>query len=171
MTESKAAEEQGKTAPPEVAHRPDAELSEVDLLMRLARRWRHLGGPAHAAAGNGPPALAPHQQRGLLTLARLERRTGAGVRISALAEHLGIVPRSATEVADALEDAGLISRNPDPTDRRAILLTLTDDGQAVVSEVRERRHAAAQSAVATLSPADLAELRRLLLALLAESAD
>ncbi|HSP60825.1 MAG TPA: hypothetical protein VLO09_07170, partial [Ornithinimicrobium sp.] len=78
---------------------PDpAELSEVDLLLRLARRWRRVG--AREAARHG---LTPHQERGLLAVARLTRRAGdrgrtPGARVSALAEHLAVAPRSATEV-------------------------------------------------------------------------
>jgi DNA-binding MarR family transcriptional regulator len=89
------------------------------------------------------------------------------VRVSHLADHLGIAPRSATEVADALESAGLLSRSPDPTDRRAVLLALTEEGWHTVARVRDRRRAAADLAVAALSPHDRAELRRLLEALLA----
>ncbi|MGC5582873.1 MarR family winged helix-turn-helix transcriptional regulator [Ornithinimicrobium sp. W1679] len=146
---------------------PDpADLSEVDLLLRLARRWRRVG--AQEAAHHG---LTPHQERGLLAVARLTRRGGeggstAGARVSALAEHLGIAPRSATEVADALEAAGLLVRAPDPSDRRAVLLTLTTRGSDLVGRVRDERRAAGDAAVGDLSPDDRTELRRLLLALL-----
>lgn len=135
------------------------ELSEVDLLLRVARSWRRLG-------REHDHDLSPHQERALLALARLGRDTG--VRVSRLAEHLGIAPRSATEVADALQTAGLLTRSPDPTDRRAVLLTLTGAGLHTVERVRERRRTAAEQAVATLSPADRAELRRLLHLLLEE---
>lgn len=149
------------------------ELTEVELLMRLARRWRSLG-----MQEPGGPGLSPHQERGLLALARLTRRAEQerdgsarhrpGVRVSHLAEHLGIAPRSATEVADSLESAGLLTRRPDPTDRRAVLLTLTDQGRHTVAAVRDRRRAAAEDAVATLSSADRSELRRLLETLLTQ---
>lgn len=154
------------------------ELTEVDLLLRVARQWRRLGMAASADHG-----LTPHEERGLLALARLGRHLAGhaggsaeqpgegtagpgGVRVSHLAQHLGIAPRSATEVADALESAGLLTRSPDPTDRRAVLLTLTPEGRHAVGRVRHRRRAAADEAVAALSPADRAELRRLLETLL-----
>jgi DNA-binding MarR family transcriptional regulator len=95
-----------------------------------------------------------------------EHPARTGVRVSHLARHLGIAPRSATEVADALESAGLLTRSPDPTDRRAVLLALTERGRHTVTQVRNRRRAAADAAVARLSTADRAELRRLLEALL-----
>ncbi|GGK58602.1 MarR family winged helix-turn-helix transcriptional regulator [Ornithinimicrobium pekingense] len=174
--------------PPGASAEVPDDSSEVDLLMRLARRWRRLG--AQEAPGQG---LSPHQERALLAVARLSRGPAGqpghdgggpaehraaghgaaehrppapGVRVSSLAAHLGIAPRSATEVADALEAAGLLSRAADPTDRRAVLLTLTDEGRHTVGQVRERRRAAADAAVERLSPADRAELRRLLQALL-----
>lgn len=156
--------------PPASCDRPGdpdfPDLSEIDLLMRLARRWRRVG--ADEAARHG---LTPHQERGLLAVARLSRRAGergdtTGARVSVLADHLGIAPRSATEVADALEEAGLVVRTPDPSDRRAVLLTLTDRGRAVVRRVRHERRAAGDAAVADLSAADRAELRRLLTVLL-----
>ncbi|ANS78804.1 Transcriptional regulator, MarR family [Serinicoccus hydrothermalis] len=140
------------------------EPTEVDLLQRLARRWRHAGRPDAARDG-----LSPHQERALLAVTRLTDRTERpGVRVSALAEHLDIAPRSATEVADALETAGLLTRRPDPDDRRAVLLTPTPAARHTVEQVRERRRAAAGRAVAALDPADRAELRRLLLLLLAD---
>lgn len=149
-----------------------SELSEVDLLLRLARRWRHVG--MEEGAGDGDPGatgpqLAPHQQRALLALVRLSRRDpphGEGVRVSALADHLGIAPRSATDVADVLEREGLALRSPDPSDRRAVLLTLTDRARSTVEQIRTRRRSAADAAVSALAPNDRAELRRLLTVLL-----
>lgn len=151
--------------------RPAHELTEVDLVLRLARRWRQLGGPTPDGQGaRADDRLSPHQERGLLALARLGRRRDAGqaegVRVSHLAHHLGIAPRSATEVADALETLGLLARSPDPTDRRAVLLTLTAEGRQVVARARDRRRAAAQEALSVLDDQDRAELRRILLQLL-----
>lgn len=157
-TERVAGGPPGKTAGAP-GERVAGELSEVDLLLRVARSWRRLG-------REHDHDLSPHQERALLALARLGRDTG--VHVSRLAEHLGIAPRSATEVADALQTAELLTRSPDPTDRRAVLLTLTGAGLHTVERVRERRRTAAEQAVATLSPADRAELRRLLHLLLEE---
>src|SRR6185437_1563312 len=46
-------------------------------------------------------------------------------------------PRSLTTVIDALEEAGLVRREIDPRNRRAILLRLTDRGTAVRDDLRE----------------------------------
>jgi DNA-binding MarR family transcriptional regulator len=155
------------TGPEQQLPLPQTETPEVDLLLRLARRWRRLGAGATSEQG-----LSPHQERGLLALARLARRTeqdpSAGARVSHLADHLGIAPRSATEVADALESAGLVKRSPDPTDRRAVLLSLTDTGRHSVAQVRDRRRSAAEEAIGALDPKDRTELRRILGQLLAD---
>jgi DNA-binding MarR family transcriptional regulator len=82
-----------------------------------------------------------------------------------LADRLGIVPRSVTTVVDALEEAGLVRREVDPRNRRAILLRLTDRGAAVRDDLREARRRAAAELFAPLSADDrdsLAALLRLL---------
>jgi DNA-binding MarR family transcriptional regulator len=45
-----------------------------------------------------------------------------------LSEALRCTPRNVTGLVDALEDLGLVAREPHPTDRRATLVTLTDRG-------------------------------------------
>ena len=46
-----------------------------------------------------------------------------------LGDQLGVSPRNMTAMVDALEEARLVERRPHPTDRRAILVELTDDGR------------------------------------------
>src|SRR5437868_12399710 len=64
-------------------------------------------------------------------------------RWSDIATALGYSPRTITEALDGLERDGLITRSPDPADRRARILTLTRKGrrglaaaQAVRDQVR-----------------------------------
>lgn len=45
-----------------------------------------------------------------------------------IAAHVGISPSGMTGVLDRLEDDGLIRREPDVTDRRAVRISLTDEG-------------------------------------------
>lgn len=45
-----------------------------------------------------------------------------------LSDALRCTPRNVTGLVDALEDMGLVTRRPHPTDRRATLVTLTDQG-------------------------------------------
>jgi DNA-binding MarR family transcriptional regulator len=45
-----------------------------------------------------------------------------------LSEALRCTPRNITGLVDALQDLGLVTRQPHPNDRRATLVTLTDQG-------------------------------------------
>jgi DNA-binding MarR family transcriptional regulator len=57
-----------------------------------------------------------------------------------LARTLEVTPRNVTALVDALSDAGYLSRVPHPSDRRAVLVTLTPMG-AELMERTVREHA------------------------------
>jgi DNA-binding MarR family transcriptional regulator len=62
-------------------------------------------------------------------------------RQNVLAADLGLSPHSITDIVDGLERAGMAERRPDPTDRRAKLVAITDAGEAgldVANATRER---------------------------------
>ncbi len=84
------------------------------------------------------------------------------LRLSELANQLGIVPRSATSVVDDLEAAGLVARKPDPNDRRATLVDLTPAGADVLSTIRRSRRDAMVALIERLNPREQADLLRLL---------
>jgi DNA-binding MarR family transcriptional regulator len=128
----------------------------ADLLHGLTKRLRRA-----QAEQLAPLGLTPAQERALRTLAR-----GDGpLRMTELADRLGIVPRSLTTVIDALEEAGLVRREIDPSNRRAILLHLTERGAAVRDDMRQARRQAAEALFAPLSEDDRKTLAGLLLAL------
>ncbi|MGY1633128.1 MarR family winged helix-turn-helix transcriptional regulator [Geodermatophilus sp. SYSU D01186] len=131
---------------------PDDNASLGELLMRAARtqrrRWRETLAPWE---------LLPHHARALRVVCERD-----GVRLSDLAEALSIAPRSATEVADALQARGLVERGPDPADRRAVVLTPTTAGRQVQREVAAARAADSRDLFARLDPADRAALARIL---------
>jgi DNA-binding MarR family transcriptional regulator len=125
----------------------------ADLLHRLTRRLRRA-----QAEGLAPLGLTPAQERALRLIARDEEPP----RMTELADRLGIVPRSLTPVIDALEEAGLVRREIDPRNRRAILLRLSDRGAAVRDDLREARRRAAEDLFAPLPAADREVLAGLL---------
>ena len=84
------------------------------------------------------------------------------MRLSDLSGRLHIAPRSATEVVDALESRDLVRRRPDPGDRRATLVEMTEHGTEVMTAIRASRGNDAERAFGRLSPADRAELARIL---------
>ena len=60
---------------------------------------------------------------------------GAGRTVSELGAAVGSRPTTLTGVLDRLERRGLISRGARPGDRRAVLITLTDDGAATAAVI------------------------------------
>ena len=125
----------------------------ADLLHGLTRRLRRA-----QAQGLAPLGLTPAQERAL----RIITRAAEPLRMTELADRLGIVPRSLTTVVDALEQAGLVRREVDPRNRRAILLRLTDRGAAVREDLREARRRAADDLFAPLDAEDRQALAALL---------
>jgi DNA-binding MarR family transcriptional regulator len=143
-----------------MAYEDPAQLA--DLLQGLTRRLRRA-----QADQLRPLGLTPAQGRALRVITRSE----APLRMTELADHLGIVPRSVTTVVDALEEAGLLRRETDPRNRRAILLHLTDRGRAARDDMREARQRAAEDLFAPLSPGDRETLGALLSSLDTQSAE
>ena len=125
----------------------------ADLLHRLTKRLRHA-----QAERLAPLGLTPAQERAL----RMITRSQEPPRMTELADHLGIVPRSVTTVIDALEQAGLVRREIDPRNRRAIRLHLTERGRAVRDEMRQARRRAAEDLFAPLSAGDREALAAIL---------
>jgi DNA-binding MarR family transcriptional regulator len=138
-----------------LAQAPDYEdpVQLADQVHRLTRRLRRA-----QAERLAPLGLTPAQERAL----RLITRGDEPPRMTELAERLGIVPRSLTTVVDALEEAGLVRREIDPRNRRAILLRLTDQGAAVRDGLREARRRAAEDLFAPLTAEDRKTLAGLL---------
>jgi DNA-binding MarR family transcriptional regulator len=125
----------------------------ADLLHGLTRRLRRA-----QAQGLAPLGLTPAQERAL----RLITRSDEPPRMTELADRLGIVPRSLTTVIDALEQAGLVRREIDPRNRRAIRLHLTERGRAVRDDMREARRQAAEDLFAPLTTDERKALAELL---------
>jgi DNA-binding MarR family transcriptional regulator len=76
-----------------------------------------------------------------------------------LAEHEKVQPPSMTRVIAVLEERGLVLRSPHPTDRRQAILTVTEEGRAVVQRVRRRKDAWLAQRLAELTTEERATLR------------
>lgn len=63
----------------------------------------------------------------------------APLRLTGLATRLGVAPSSATQTCDRLVTAGLLCRSRDPADQRVVQLTPSDEGRALVADVRAAR--------------------------------
>src|SRR5256714_12798250 len=93
---------------------------------RLARRLRQ-----ESSAG-----LSPSQQSALAVIANHGPLT-----LGALAEHERVAPPSITKVVSKLECDGLVTRTPDPADRRVCRVAISPAGEALLEETRRRKTA------------------------------
>jgi DNA-binding MarR family transcriptional regulator len=84
------------------------------------------------------------------------------VRMGDLSSSLRVTARNITTIVDALEREGLLVRKPDPTDRRAILLELTDKGYAHVEHLHALQHNLAERVFAPLNRHERSALHALL---------
>ena len=124
-----------------------------DTLSTVARAVRRA-----SAQRLGPHGIAMHQLRALRTIERL----GGRPRIADLAERMHIAPRSATEVVDHLADRGLVTRMPNPDDRRSVVIEVTDAGRGLMAEVGAARREVAREFYGVLDADERTELLRLL---------
>jgi DNA-binding MarR family transcriptional regulator len=124
----------------------------AETFWAVARRLRH-----RTKIALEPWDLSPSLARALSVLAR-----DGDLRLSALADKLRIVPRSATEVVDDLQRLGLVARRADPDDRRAVLVALTTAGEQTSRAILQARQAEGERFFAALDASDRADLARVL---------
>jgi DNA-binding MarR family transcriptional regulator len=115
------------------------------VITRTARRLRQEAGtdlgPSQTAA------LATIDRHGPLTpseLARMER----------------IQRPTATRIVARLEEAGLVERVADPSDRRSFTVSATAEGSALMNKLRTRKNAYLARRLRGLDESDLATLER-----------
>jgi DNA-binding MarR family transcriptional regulator len=76
--------------------------------------------------------------------------------VAGIARRRGMRRQSANESVAQLEAAGLVTRTPDPTDARAPLVHLTDEGRRTLDRIRPRRLAWAERTSAVAAEGELA---------------
>jgi len=89
-------------------------------------------------------------------------------RLSAL---IRIDPRNVVPIVDGLADRGLLAREVDSSDRRRRVLALTKSGRAMVRDLTETGAGVERQFLRALEPAEQVTLHRMLLTLLASTAD
>jgi DNA-binding MarR family transcriptional regulator len=83
-------------------------------------------------------------------------------KMSELTSALDLNARTITTAVDTLEREGILERRPDPTDRRATRVLLTDAGRAQIVEWQEFQQQLAEIAMAPLSADERRSLKRVL---------
>jgi MarR family transcriptional regulator, negative regulator of the multidrug operon emrRAB len=94
-----------------------------------------------------------------------------GVSIDALRRVLGLSHSGGVRIVRRLAARGLVAREPDPADRRAVRLHLTADGRRAATRVIAARQATLAALLAPLGTRETADLERLLERLLAAVTD
>jgi DNA-binding MarR family transcriptional regulator len=97
------------------------------------------------------------------TLSRLNR-TGP-IRLTDLTAAENMSQPAMTQLVTRLEKDGLAARTPDPDDRRAVLITITDLGREVVAERKRERAAGLVELFDRLTPDEQASITNALPAL------
>lgn len=83
-------------------------------------------------------------------------------RLGALATAFGLDPSTITRQVQSLERTGLAVRSTDPSDRRASILQLTEEGRDVLERTRAVRRERLYAVLGDWSDTDIADFGRLL---------
>jgi DNA-binding MarR family transcriptional regulator len=88
--------------------------------------------------------------------------TGEPRRVSEIAERVHLDISTVSRQVSALVAQGFVSRVADPSDGRAHMLTLTDEGRTLLTQIRDRRNRWLSDVTADWSDEDLATFDSLL---------
>jgi DNA-binding MarR family transcriptional regulator len=138
--------------------RPELDHSPIGVIGRISRASREIERrlePIYADHG-----LEPGWYDVLATL----RRAGPPYRLhpTDFAATLMLTSSGTTKRLDRLEAAGHITREPDPGDRRAVLITLTPKGRSLVDKATVKHMANEQRIISGLTKAEQRQLAGLL---------
>jgi DNA-binding MarR family transcriptional regulator len=137
--------------------RPDLDLDTMELVARLTRVAQLINGRIEALAAE----YGVHRGEGdvLFTLGR----AGPPFRLSPtrLADSLLVTSGTMTNRLDRLAQRGMITRRPNPNDRRSLEVELTNKGRRLVDEAVTRHVANEREMLSVLTKADRAELDRI----------
>src|SRR6478752_5674446 len=92
----------------------------LDQLGKLLRELTRLAGGADL---DGPAMTATQR------IALVEIADAAPLRLNDLAARMGTSAPTASRTVDVLDELGLVTRTPDPDDRRAVRIELTHAGR------------------------------------------
>ncbi|MFD9795616.1 MarR family winged helix-turn-helix transcriptional regulator [Streptomyces sp. NPDC059070] len=136
-------------------HGPDQEFLALERELAVFLRR------ARASSGEMARAVHPELEAAAYGLfVRLEE--GGPQRATELAGYFGVGKATMSRQLRALEDLGLVAREPDPADGRASLVRLTGEGLDRFRRVRDARRAQYVTKLADWDRAEVAELARLL---------
>jgi DNA-binding MarR family transcriptional regulator len=129
---------------------PDVGISDAELAGRLRVavgllvRWLRQRDPGH---------LSPAQLSALVTV-----ESAGPMRAGDLAARENVSAPTITRLIAAMDEAGLVTRTPDPSDARGLLVSLAPGGAAALVELRRERNNILSRKLAALPPEQRAAL-------------
>lgn len=126
------------------------EITVLDRLLEVSELFQK----DMARAFDGTP-LTPSRTRLLWELAA----SGSSTQ-HALATRLEVSPRNITGLVDALETGGYVTRSPHPSDRRAIIVSLTASAHEMMREMQHDHAQLSADLLGAVAPADRDALLR-----------
>lgn len=130
----------------------DAEIDQVVRVLAALRAWRETEQRISWQSRTEMKLNETDMEALRFLVASLNNSTL--VTAGMLADHLGISTSSTTKMLDRLVKAGHVSRTPHPTDRRAVMVSITPHTHGKVRDSIGRVHADRFTAVAELTPAE-----------------
>lgn len=121
----------------------------INVVFRTFRQW-----------ASASLADLPGGPRGYLVLSAISQDLPRSQL--ALAQQLAVDKTAMTYLLDALEDAGLVERRPDPADRRQRQIVITSNGHCALEEFSERLAGAEQRLLSALTPEEARDFRQTL---------
>lgn len=94
---------------------------------------------------------------------RRETKPGEpGIKVSEISSVMKVAPPTITQMINNLEAAGLVERTMDKTDRRAVRVSLTDEGMKKVLKAKEEFHSSLNGLIEYLGEEKSNQLAELL---------
>jgi DNA-binding MarR family transcriptional regulator len=127
-----------------------APITVLDRLLEIGELFQK----DMARAFDGTP-LTPARTRVLWDLAH-----GGPSTQHALAARLEVSPRNITGLVDALEEGGYVARSPHPSDRRAVIVSLSASAERLILGMQREHAELTADLLDAVEPADRPALER-----------
>jgi DNA-binding MarR family transcriptional regulator len=128
----------------------DAEIAQVVRVLQSIRRWREAEQRMSLSSRN-QMKLNENDMKALRFLV-VCKNVGLIATPGNIAEHLAISSASTTKLLDRLAAAGHIERSAHPSDRRALMITISQHTHEQVRDTVGRTHARRFDVAASLAP-------------------
>ena len=128
----------------------EEEIAQITQVLKAIKRWRE-SEQAISFQSRSDMKLGENDMKALRFLVAAQHQNFV-VTPGSLADHLAISTASTTKLLDRLETAGHIVRAPHPSDRRALMITITKKTHEHVRDTVGRTHARRFDVAARLTP-------------------